>query len=283
MKKWFGDISFSVVLIIIVGKRFDEIEETITTIKALRDFLKLTGEFVISDALLYLRWLDLGGKEKAMKEIAKELDQFLQFWVDEHRDVGSEQAKTEHSDFMDVLLSMADEADMIDCHDADTIIKSPCLLGGTDIAPVTLTWAFSLLFNNPKVLKKAVPELDSEVGREKPAVESDLKNLQYLQAIIKETMRLYPAAPLAAMHETMQGWAVAGYHIPSGTHLLFKDLSCDAFRSCKLLPFLLGGLSFGSSIPPYASYGARECSYFSIFGNWTCLTASPFFLREADK
>ena len=50
--------------------------------------------------------------------------------------------------------------------------------------------------------------------------ESDLKNLVYLQAIIKETLRLYPAAPLSLPHEAMKDCNVAGYDVPAGTRLL---------------------------------------------------------------
>lgn len=85
---------------------------------------------------------------------------------------------------------------------------------------MTLTWVLSLLINNPCVLKKAQHELDRNVGRERLAHESDMSNLVYLQAIIKETLRLYPAGPLSLPHESMEDCTVAGYHIPAGTRLL---------------------------------------------------------------
>ncbi|KAK4274742.1 hypothetical protein QN277_017925 [Acacia crassicarpa] len=217
MKNWFGDIILNVVFRMVIGKRFAETQGKDTTQKALRDLFDLSGSFVISDALPYLRWLDLGGQERAMRKTAKDLDQFIQFWVDEHR------RKPGHGDFMDVLVSSVDEGEIIDGHDADTTIKATSLaliLAGTDTTTVTLTWALSLLLNNPEVLKKAVHELDSQVGKERLVVESDLKNLHYLQAIIKEAMRLYPAAPLSVIHESMEDCIVAGYHIPSGTRLL---------------------------------------------------------------
>ena len=65
------------------------------------------------------------------------------------------------------------------------------MLAGTDATTITLTWALSLLLNNYEVLRKAQQELDLQVGRERQVEESDVKNLVYLQAIIKETMRLY--------------------------------------------------------------------------------------------
>ncbi|XP_061370693.1 flavonoid-6-hydroxylase-like [Gastrolobium bilobum] len=51
-------------------------------------------------------------------------------------------------------------------------------------------------------------------------VESDLQKLEYLQAILKETLRLYPPGPLSVPHESMEDCIVGGYHVPAGTRLL---------------------------------------------------------------
>ncbi|KAF5468357.1 hypothetical protein F2P56_012514 [Juglans regia] len=94
------------------------------------------------------------------------------------------------------------------------------ILAGTDTTTVTMTWALSLLLNNREALKKAQQELDLQIGRDRLVMESDVKNLLYLQAVIKETMRLYPAAPLSLPHESLEDCTLAGYHIPMGTRLL---------------------------------------------------------------
>lgn len=85
---------------------------------------------------------------------------------------------------------------------------------------MTLTWALALLVNNPLVLKKAQQELKNHVGVDRIVEESDLENLLYIKAIIKETMRLYPAGPLSVPHESIEDCIVGGYSIPKGTRLL---------------------------------------------------------------
>lgn len=95
-------------------------------------------------------------------------------------------------------------------------------LGATDTSTATLTWALTLLLNNREVLKKAQKELDHNIGRERQANESDIKNLPYLQSIIRETLRLYPAAPLLIPYESMEDCTVGGYHIPAGTRVLIN-------------------------------------------------------------
>ncbi|XVF36195.1 hypothetical protein REPUB_Repub19eG0037300 [Reevesia pubescens] len=70
------------------------------------------------------------------------------------------------------------------------------------------------------MLKKAQEELDIQVGRERPVDESDIKNLVYHQAIIKETLRLYPAGLLLGPREVMNDCTIAGHHVPVGTRLI---------------------------------------------------------------
>ncbi|MEI4856001.1 cytochrome P450, partial [Klebsiella pneumoniae] len=72
---------------------------------------------------------------------------------------------------------------------------------GTDTTAVELTWALCLLLNNRHVLNKAQEELDNVVGKQRQVKESDLNYLIYLQAIVKETFRLYPAGQLGGVRE----------------------------------------------------------------------------------
>ncbi|XP_052302867.1 cytochrome P450 CYP82D47-like [Populus trichocarpa] len=233
MKRWFSDITLNVILKIIVSKRYvdyvsrGEEKPSHEWGDSIRTFLELAGMFVVSDALPFLRWLDLGGVEKAMKRTSKNIDRAVEKWLEEHKQKKASGTAKGEEDFMDLMLSVLDDGKELSNRSADTINKATCLtlvLAAADTTSVTLTWTLSLLLNNREVLKKAQDELDIHVGRERQVKESDMKNLVYLQAIIKETFRLYPAAPLSVPHESMEECTVGGYQIPAGTRL-FTNLS----------------------------------------------------------
>ncbi|KAM0072312.1 putative flavonoid 3'-monooxygenase [Helianthus debilis subsp. tardiflorus] len=67
--------------------------------------------------------------------------------------------------------------------------------------------------------KKVVEEIDQVVGKSRLVQESDIPNLPYLQAIIKELLRLHLATPLIPRLST-QDCIVGGYHIPRNTTTL---------------------------------------------------------------
>ena len=85
---------------------------------------------MVSDALHYLRWLDVGGYEKAMKKTARKLDQMVGEWLEVHKQRNLCGGMKEHQEFMDVLLSIVTDEDDIFSYDADTIVKATCLVRG---------------------------------------------------------------------------------------------------------------------------------------------------------
>ncbi|KAL8045123.1 hypothetical protein ABFX02_08G092500 [Erythranthe guttata] len=228
MKQWFSNLNLNVVLMMVAGKRYyygggGAETETRRCRAVMRDFFDLAGMFVAADALPYLGWMDLGGHEKRMKETAKEFDGIVGGWLAEHRKREYSGGVVDDRDFMDVMLSVVQSANLQCQYDADTIIKATCTIliaGGSDTTTVMLVWILCLLLNNLSVLKKAQEEIDEQVGRERRVNESDITNLVYLQAIVKETMRLHPAAPLGGPREFTEDTTVGGYLVPKGTWLI---------------------------------------------------------------
>lgn len=76
-----------------------------------------------------------------------------------------------------------------------------------------------LLVNNPEVLEKAQNEIDEKVGHDRLLQESDIEHLPYLHCIIMETLRMYPAGPLA-FHSSSADCKLGGYYVPKGTMVI---------------------------------------------------------------
>ncbi|KAF8022904.1 hypothetical protein BT93_F0422 [Corymbia citriodora subsp. variegata] len=231
LKQWFARLTMNTVLMIVAGKGHNssiavvDEEENWRCHHALSEFVQFLGLFPVADALPFLRWLDLGGHEKSMKRTAKELDTILSGWLEEHK--RSSRNLSDHRndrDFIDVMLSTLKGME-IGGFDADTVTKATCLAiiaGGTDTTITTLTWAVSLLLNNLHVLRKTREELDAQIGKQSHVKDSDITNLTYLHAIVKETLRLYPPAPLAAPHLSTEDCIINGYFVPKGTRLILN-------------------------------------------------------------
>nr|KAJ0214500.1 hypothetical protein LSAT_V11C400203810 [Lactuca sativa] len=194
MQQWFGNLILNLIRFSLMD------EEGVRFQNVTKKLFGLLGVFVVSDFLPYLKRFNFGGYEKEMRKTAKEMDDIFEGWLDEHkREKESVQHEEGNQVFIDNILTAA-----------------------LDTTSVTLTWALSLLLNNLRELKIAQDEIDEHVGRKRLVEESDMKNLVYLDAIIKETLRLYPAGPLWFPHESMEDFIVGGYNIPKGTRLVLN-------------------------------------------------------------
>jgi cytochrome P450 len=74
------------------------------------------------------------------------------------------------------------------------------------------------LINHPEALQKVQDELDRVVGKDRLVEETDLPNMPYLNAAMKEAMRLHPAATISH-RQSIKEVTVNGYIIPANTSL----------------------------------------------------------------
>ncbi|KAF3435939.1 hypothetical protein FNV43_RR23031 [Rhamnella rubrinervis] len=225
-------LTFNINLRLIAGKRFsaslyEEKNSEVTRLNnAIKETLYLSGVFVWSDAIPWLEWLDIHGHVRSMKRTFKEIDFVLSKWLEEHRERKRSEncsANGVERDLMDVMLSTLAEEDVMSAgHTRDTVIKATALiliLTGTESTALTLTWTLSLLLNNPSALKSAQEELDTQVGRDRWVQESDIQNLKYLQAVVKESLRLNPPGPITGPREATEDCYIGNHFVPKGTRL----------------------------------------------------------------
>ncbi|KAJ4973384.1 hypothetical protein NE237_006558 [Protea cynaroides] len=232
MNRLFRDLTLNIALKIVVGKRYFSVvdvknnEENQRIQSIMIEYLEYVGVSVASDVLpSFLSWMDWDGKQRSMKRIAKEVDMLTKTWLQEHRQkkLSGKVDGDDQQDFIDVMLSILEEDTQLYGHDRDSIVKATTMaiiLAASDTTATAISWALSLLVNHKKVLTKAVEELELYVGKDRNVEEKDIANLVYLQAIIKETLRLYPVLPLLVPHAAMENCTVSGFTVPKGTRVL---------------------------------------------------------------
>ncbi|KAJ7951501.1 Cytochrome P450 [Quillaja saponaria] len=185
-------------------------------------FFLLNGVLNIGDSIPWIDFLDLQGYIKRMKALSKKFDRFWEHVLDEHIERSKGAKDYVAKDMVDVLLQLAEDPTLevkVERHGVKAIIQD-LFGGGTDTAVVTIEWAVSELLKNPEILNKATEELDRVIGKERWVEEKDIVNLPYINAIVKETMRLHPVAPMLAPRLSLKDCNVAGYDIPKGTRIL---------------------------------------------------------------
>ncbi|XP_078175997.1 cytochrome P450 81Q32-like isoform X3 [Carex rostrata] len=196
--------------------------------------LELIGASNLSDYLTFLRLFDFQGTGKRMKRLQKSRTDFLQRLIDKQRsarDKSQDDEIEKKRSIIGVLLSLQKEDPD---YYTDQLIKSLCiglLEAGTDTSSGTVEWAMSLLLNHPDAMLKAQDEISKVVGHGRILEDTDLPSLPYLQCIIKETLRLYPVAPLLVPHMSSSDCTVSGYHISCGTMLLVNLYSIHRDKS----------------------------------------------------
>ncbi|KAI9080797.1 hypothetical protein K1719_037310 [Acacia pycnantha] len=127
----------------------------------------------------------------------------------------------EREDMMDILLQVYRDpnAEMkLKRNDLKAFFLE-ILLAGTDTTSVAFQWAMAEIINHPRVLKKLREEMDSIVGSRRLLKESDVPKLPYLQAVVKEVLRLHPSAPFV-LRQSSEDRNINGYDVKGQSRTL---------------------------------------------------------------
>ncbi|KAH7300433.1 hypothetical protein KP509_24G062400 [Ceratopteris richardii] len=98
------------------------------------------------------------------------------------------------------------------------------LVGGIDTTVTTLEWAMACLIADPQIQDKLYAEIHDRVG-DRHVEETDLPNLPYLQAVVKETLRLHPPGHVVLPHAVSEPCKLGGFDIPTNAIVQFHIVS----------------------------------------------------------
>ncbi|KAI3415175.1 uncharacterized protein J3R85_015354 [Psidium guajava] len=189
--------------------------------KLVKACLELAGKLSVGDVLGPLRWLDFSGNGKKLEVALGAFDRIIDGIMKEHEEKLIRGSVTERKDLMDILLETHNDptAEMkITRKDMKSFILD-LFMAGTDTSSAAMQWAMAELINRPEAFKKLRDEINSVVGPSRLVRESDIPNLPYLRAVIRETLRLHPSAPII-IRECGEDCSVNGYLVEAKSRVL---------------------------------------------------------------
>ncbi|KAL0311153.1 UNVERIFIED_CONTAM: cytochrome [Sesamum angustifolium] len=208
------------------GRRYDEDEfEKIRFDRLVIEAQALMVSFYFSDHFPAVGWLDkVSGLLGRLRKNCKELDVFYEQLIDEHLDP-ARQKPAGRQDIIDLMIQLKDQnASSLDLSwDHIKALLMNLFVAGTDTVAAAVVWAMTGLMLNPAVMKKAQTEIRQFIGEKGQVDEDDIRNLPYLKAVVLETLRLYPPAPLLFRTQILdEDCVLDGYKIKPGTSVIIN-------------------------------------------------------------
>ncbi|KAE8736685.1 Cytochrome P450 CYP4 [Frankliniella occidentalis] len=123
--------------------------------------------------------------------------------------------------FLDNILDNEEGAALTDLELRDEVKTLLCT--GSETSASTLSFVIAVLALRQDVQAKVVQELDDVFGGDasRPVTLEELPHLQYLERVVRETLRLFPVLPFFTRSCPRDVQLPSGYTAPRGAHLTF--------------------------------------------------------------
>ena len=215
----------------VFGKRYDMVHDSqdLEELRGMvREGFELLGAFNWCD---YLPWLSyfydpFRINERCLKLVPR-VRKLVKGIIEEHR-ISKSRNVGDSCDFVDVLLSLDGEEKLQDddmvavlwvrvfffysfttiyhpifsilwkLNDSLNLVLQEMIFRGTDTTALLTEWVMAELVLHPEIQEKLHSELDMAVkdGSLAALTDADVEKLPYLQAVVKETLRVHPPGPL---------------------------------------------------------------------------------------
>jgi len=189
-----------------VGEQFAEVTRCMEAV--MHDFLSRFGS-----ALPIPFWMPTP-KNLKLRRTIRRLDGILQTLISERR-----ASSAGRDDFLSLLLAARDEEDgsgLTDRQARDEVMTM--FLAGHETTANALAWTWQLLGQHPEVQEQARGEVRSVLGG-RPPTAADIPRLPLVEAILKESMRLFPPAYVVG-RRPIEDITIGGHFIPAGMNVL---------------------------------------------------------------
>jgi trans-cinnamate 4-monooxygenase len=209
---------------IMFDRRFESEEDPLfVKLRALngeRSRLAQSFEYNYGDFIPILRPF-LRGYLKICKEVKESrLQLFKHYFVDERKKLAS--TKSLNNEGLKCAIDHILDAQQNGEINEDNVLY---IVENINVAAIETTlwsieWGIAELVNNPDVQQKLRNEIDTVLGVGHQITEPDTLKLPYLQAVVKETLRLRMAIPLLVPHMNLHDAKLGGHDIPAESKIL---------------------------------------------------------------
>ncbi|KAK9050333.1 hypothetical protein SSX86_030698 [Deinandra increscens subsp. villosa] len=187
------------------------------------NIVKIFEKVNLSDFFPSLLRFDLQDVERDMKMQRDMLDKLFTTIIEDETESNFKRSQDDqvrhegNENFLGMLLDHKDEKDgtslsMIQIK----ALLLDIMLAGTETTATTVEWAMASIMHDYIVMKKVQEELVEVVGLNNMVEESHLSKLIYLDATIKETLRMYPVVPFLMPRSPRKSCIIGRYTIPKG-------------------------------------------------------------------
>ncbi|RDX73660.1 Cytochrome P450 78A7, partial [Mucuna pruriens] len=217
LRKHLQDAALNNVMDTVFGRRYWHNSYEVRDM--VREGFEILGAFNWCD---YVPWISFFYDPLRIRErcsvLAPRVKKFVKRVLEEHR-MAPFKELSDDSDFVDVLLSLEGDDKLQDddiiavlwvclsllpityhsllpMHILTSKMIFEMIFRGTDTTALLTEWVMAELILNQQVQTRLRDELDRVVGNKREVTDADVIKLPYLEAIVKETLRLHPIGPL---------------------------------------------------------------------------------------
>jgi cytochrome P450 len=124
---------------------------------------------------------------------------------------------SKQNDFLDAVMDLMPGGSF--SRQDVTILAFDIFVAGSDNITTAVEKALAELLRNSSIMAKVRAEIHGALAadnkQQEGVTETVAASLPYLQAVVKETMRLHPMLPLLVPHHaTEEGMEISGYTVP---------------------------------------------------------------------
>jgi cytochrome P450 len=127
-------------------------------------------------------------------------------------------------DVMWLIMNSRDDEGKTLSEDELVAQAAALFFAGHETTAITLAWSLFLLERHPAIHAALMAEINTVLGERAPRSD-DIQQMDLLDRVIKESMRILPAVPFLFMRVCAENSTIGGFAVPKGSNMMLSPLA----------------------------------------------------------